>query len=297
MLPRHFPAPIPPQHVLCGSQALRRPDCGPQTGCTKAPSPHLTPPGLRESGAEKEGRWAAPARPPPLYRESGSGARSPSPGTEPGFSAVQPGDRGVAAAGRGRRTRPVGAPGQVTPRGRTRRPQSPTAAGDARLRGATYFADRRCPAPGLRDGAHGRGGPAQQAERGAQQQRPGRRAARGSHLDAEATWVRDASWAAAPPGGDVAPTGKRDRRRSRSLGSGAGGEEAAWGGARLGWGRKAGLEEGRERGKRGGRGEAAWGRGQVGAWPGEGRERGGEGGGRGRGRRRKTQVPGLVLLW
>lgn len=64
---------------------------------------------------------------------------------------------------------------------------------------ATYVADRRCPAPGLWDSAHGRRRPAQQAERGAQQRDPGRPAATcGGHLDAEATWAWDAGAPATP---------------------------------------------------------------------------------------------------
>lgn len=87
----NFLVPILPHHVLylldtsaqMACPGRKFPDCGLQTSTTKAPSPHKTLPGLRESGARKEGRWAAPAGPPSIYRESGSGARSPSAGNEP----------------------------------------------------------------------------------------------------------------------------------------------------------------------------------------------------------------------
>lgn len=64
----NFLVPILPHHVLylldtsaqMACPGRKFPDCGLQTSTTKAPSPHKTLPGLRESGARKEGRWGDP---------------------------------------------------------------------------------------------------------------------------------------------------------------------------------------------------------------------------------------------
>lgn len=128
-----------------------------------------------------------------------------------------------------------------------------------RVRGAprlspqgTYVIDRPCPKPELRDGFHGRRGPAQKAQGDAQQLGPGRQAAPeaggeagrgatgGGHLDAEAApALPEPGHAPGPPLAQLRPWRegptresalepgvRRARRRGQSLGSGA--EPGRW---------------------------------------------------------------------
>lgn len=142
-------------------------------------------------------------------------------------------------------------PSPHSPASRGGAPAGRSRPGDAGPSGTTYVADSHCPEPRLGDGAHGHRGPAEEAERGAQQRSPGQwTAVRGGHLNEEATRLRRNTCAAPPRGEGVrlreARAGRlQEEERERGKWGGRAGDEATVGaGPGCGRGRKGAARRG-----------------------------------------------------